>query len=114
MKQATISALTQAFLRLQLIGSYLYDASEEAYNTGDLIDASLLVSQADKIYQEAENLEILISELGGRYAKVPQPNLRIICFLSKTFAVLAPLRASVNPTDSLASYSLFIKMATKK
>jgi hypothetical protein len=64
-EQTTINALTQAFLRLQQIGSDLYDASFSAYENANLLDASVLVSQADKIYQEAENLEILISELEG-------------------------------------------------
>ncbi len=48
MNQPTIIALTQAFLRLQQIGSDLYDASEQAFERNELLDASVLVSQADR------------------------------------------------------------------
>jgi hypothetical protein len=63
MKQTTIDALIQALYRLQQIGSDLYDASEIASEQGDLAEASLLQSVADKLYEDAENLDILITEM---------------------------------------------------
>lgn len=63
MKQNTITSLLQAYTRLQQIAAQLYEAAEAALENDDFNDASLLASRADKIYEEAENLDILISEL---------------------------------------------------
>lgn len=63
MKQTTINALLQALYQLQKIGSDLYDASDIASGEGDLSEASLLQSLADKLYKDAENLDILITEM---------------------------------------------------
>lgn len=63
MKQNTITSLLQAYTRLQQIAAQLYEAAEAALENDDFDDASLLASRADKIYEEAENLDILISEL---------------------------------------------------
>lgn len=63
MKQSAINALVQALYRLQQIGSDLYDASDAASEQGDLSEAALLQSVADKLYEDAENLDILISEM---------------------------------------------------
>ena len=63
MKQNTITSLLQAYTRLQQIAAQLYEAAEAALENDDFNDASLLASRADKIYEEAENLDILLSEL---------------------------------------------------
>ena len=52
-----------AKLYLPQIGSDLYDASDAASSKGDLSEAALLQSVADKLYEDAENLDILISEM---------------------------------------------------
>lgn len=65
MKQNTIISLLQAYTRLQQIAADLYIAAEAALENDDFDDASLLASRADKIYEEAENVDILISELEG-------------------------------------------------
>ena len=65
MKQNTIFALLQVHTRLQQIAAELYKAAEAALGNDDFDDASLLASRADKIYDEVENLDILISELEG-------------------------------------------------
>lgn len=65
MKQNTIVALLQAYRKLQQIAAELYEAAEAALENNDFDDASLLASRADKLYEEAENLDILISELEG-------------------------------------------------
>lgn len=65
MKQNTITALLQSYARLQQIAAELYEAAEAALENDDFDDASLLASRADKLYEEAENLDILISELEG-------------------------------------------------
>lgn len=65
MKRNTIIALSSAYRRLQQIAAELYEAAEAALENDDFADASLLASRADKLYEEAENLDILISELEG-------------------------------------------------
>ncbi len=63
MKPETRNVLLRAYAQLQQIIDDLYEASEKALENNDLEDASLLESRADKIYEEGENLEIVISEL---------------------------------------------------
>ncbi|MGL5881250.1 MAG: hypothetical protein ACRC2V_26240 [Xenococcaceae cyanobacterium] len=63
MKQSAIEVLLQALYRLQQIGDYLYEASDAASEEGDFSEASLLQSVADKLYEETENLDVLISEM---------------------------------------------------
>ena len=65
MKPNTIAALLQAYTRLQQTAAELYEAAEAALENDGFDDASLLASRADKLYEEAENLDILISELEG-------------------------------------------------
>lgn len=65
MKQNTIVTLLQAYTQLQQIAAELYEAAEAALENNDFDDASLPASRADKLYEEAENLDILISELEG-------------------------------------------------
>ena len=63
MKPKTIVALLQTYRQLQHIVAQLYEAAGAALENDDFDDASLLASRADKLYEEAENLDILISEL---------------------------------------------------
>ena len=65
MKQSTLTALNQACVDLRQIASNLYTAAEQALEIEDFDDCSLLSSQADKIYEQSENLDILIMELEG-------------------------------------------------
>lgn len=52
----------RAYLALQQIISELYAQADAAIALDDYNDGSLLTSQADKLYQMAENLEIIIAE----------------------------------------------------
>jgi hypothetical protein len=65
-KPETRNVLLRAYAQLQQIIDDLYEASEKALENNDLEDASLLESRADKLYEEGENLEIVISELEER------------------------------------------------
>ncbi|MBR8839929.1 MAG: hypothetical protein DSM106950_39515 [Stigonema ocellatum SAG 48.90 = DSM 106950] len=51
---------------MQQIIDNLYEASDKALENNDVEDASLLATRADKLYEEAENLEFVISELEER------------------------------------------------
>ncbi|MBW4478365.1 MAG: hypothetical protein KME54_16265 [Tolypothrix brevis GSE-NOS-MK-07-07A] len=63
MKQETFTILSRVYTQLQQIAAQLYAAAEVALQADDFDDASLLQSRADKIYEEAENIDTLISEL---------------------------------------------------
>ncbi len=63
MKSETRNTLLKAYAQLQEIIDDLYAASEKALENNDIEDASLLATRADKLYEEAENLEFVISEL---------------------------------------------------
>ncbi|MDF5732975.1 MAG: hypothetical protein PUP92_34540 [Rhizonema sp. PD38] len=63
MKPETRNTLLRAYVQLQKIIDDLYEASDKALENNDLEDASLLESRADKLYEEGENLEFVISEL---------------------------------------------------
>ncbi|ODH02577.1 hypothetical protein A4S05_23490 [Nostoc sp. KVJ20] len=65
MKQETFTILSRVYDQLQEIAAQLYTAAEVALQNDDFDDASLLQSRADKIYEEAENLDALIIELEG-------------------------------------------------
>ncbi|AVH69981.1 hypothetical protein [Nostoc sp. 'Lobaria pulmonaria (5183) cyanobiont'] len=65
MKQETFNILSSVYTQLQQIAAQLYTAAEVALQNNDFDDASLLQSRADKIYEEAENLDTLIIELEG-------------------------------------------------
>ncbi|MBD2778666.1 hypothetical protein ICL16_43140 [Iningainema sp. BLCCT55] len=56
-------AVHYTYAQLHRIIENLYSASEKALEKNDLEDASLLESRADRLYQETENLEFVISEL---------------------------------------------------
>lgn len=64
MKESTRQVLTRAYEQLQRIAADLYEATDNAMQNGDYQDASLLQARADKIYEEAENLDLVISEMG--------------------------------------------------
>jgi len=55
--------LEQAYIALQEIVAKLYTEVERAIGEENYDDASLLQSQADNLYQVAENLGILIAEV---------------------------------------------------
>lgn len=65
MKQTTIEALSSAFEQLQDLIEHLYTAAQVALDNDDFSDASLLQSRADRLYEEAEQLDVIISEMGG-------------------------------------------------
>ncbi|WP_373530693.1 hypothetical protein [Nostoc sp.] len=62
MKSETRNILLQPYAQLQEIIDELYEAHDRAITNNDFDDASLLASRADRLYEEAENLEIVISE----------------------------------------------------
>ncbi|MBH8575818.1 hypothetical protein I8752_23015 [Nostocaceae cyanobacterium CENA369] len=66
MKQETFTILSRVYDQLQEIAAQLYTAAEVALQNNDFDDASLLQSRADKIYEEAENIDTLIIELEER------------------------------------------------
>lgn len=63
MKPETRDVLLRAYAQLQIIIDDLYEAAQKALENNELEDASLLESRADKLYEEGENLEIVILEL---------------------------------------------------
>jgi copper oxidase (laccase) domain-containing protein len=66
MKPETRNVLLKAYAQLQIIIDELYQAHDNAVANDDDEDASILVSRADKLYEEAENLYLVISELEER------------------------------------------------
>ena len=56
-------ALEQAYIALQEIVANLYAEAEQAVIEDNDEDASLLQSQADNLYQTAENLGFFIAEV---------------------------------------------------
>ncbi len=63
MKAETLIALRAAYRKMQILIEELYFAAQAALDNDDLPDAGLLQSTADKLYVEAENLDILILEM---------------------------------------------------
>ena len=55
--------MEQAYIALQEIVANLYIEAEQAVMEDNYEDASLLQSQADSLYQVAENLGFLIAEV---------------------------------------------------
>lgn len=62
MKPRTEQKLLEAYDQLQTTAAFLYEAMREAAEIEDHLDASLLEAMADKIFEEAENINTLISE----------------------------------------------------
>jgi hypothetical protein len=65
-EQRTIEALERAYLSLQNIVADLYAEADRAVIEENYNDASLLQSQADRFYEMAENLEIVLTEQENR------------------------------------------------
>lgn len=63
MKQATITALLRAYNDLQEVAANLYLAAQEAFDSDDYDDYALLSSRGDKIFEESQNIDILIVEM---------------------------------------------------
>ena len=62
MQQQSIEALERAYTSLMNVAIDLYTEVDYAVETGNYNEASLLQSQAEKVFQLAENLEVLLSE----------------------------------------------------
>jgi hypothetical protein len=58
----TKEALERAYISLQEITADLYAEVDNAIDEGNYNDASLLQSQADRLYETLENLGIVIAE----------------------------------------------------
>ncbi|MEH2177937.1 hypothetical protein [Nostoc sp.] len=65
MKQTTLDALLRVYVKLEEITKELYNLADDAVNQGDYDDASLLQARANILYEQMENIDIVISELGG-------------------------------------------------
>ena len=63
MKQEAIAVLLQAYFELQQTAFRLYEEADTFFGTGDLLEAGIVQGVADKIYEEAENLDVFISEM---------------------------------------------------
>ncbi len=63
MHPKTKQRLLQAYLELQQTAAMLYEAVQEATDDGNDFDAILLETRADKIFEEAENINTIISEM---------------------------------------------------
>lgn len=65
MKQTTLDALSRVYVKLEEITTELYNLADNAVDQGDFDDASLLQARANILYEQIENIDIVISELGG-------------------------------------------------
>lgn len=65
MKQSTFEALLRVYDRLDEITRELYDLAEIELELESFSDASLLQTRADILYEQMENLDVVISELEG-------------------------------------------------
>lgn len=61
----TLEALERAYLSLEQIVIDLYAEADRAVVSENYNDASLLQSQADRLYETMENLGIVIAEQEG-------------------------------------------------
>ncbi|MEC4812076.1 MAG: hypothetical protein SAK29_02165 [Scytonema sp. PMC 1069.18] len=62
MKQSTKNALNRAYVSLQRTVEELYREVDKAIENGDYADASLLEVRAEKIFEEAEAIIVVIAE----------------------------------------------------
>ncbi|MBW4670419.1 MAG: hypothetical protein KME60_24140 [Cyanomargarita calcarea GSE-NOS-MK-12-04C] len=62
MTPKTRQKLLEAYDQLQATAAFLYEAMQEAAESEDHLGASLLEAMADKIFEEAENINTLVSE----------------------------------------------------
>ncbi len=65
MKQTTIAALLEVYEELDRIVRKLNNLSDNAVDSGDFDDASLLQARADILYEQMLNLDVAISEHEG-------------------------------------------------
>jgi len=63
LKPETRTVLLKAYAQLHKIIEELYEAHDNAVANNYDEDASLLISRADRLYEEVENLEFVILEL---------------------------------------------------
>jgi hypothetical protein len=63
MQSKTKQRLLQAYVELQETAAMLYEAVQEATDDGNDFDAILLETRADKIFEKAENINTIISEM---------------------------------------------------
>jgi hypothetical protein len=63
MKLENYNILLNAYTQLEQITSQLYNGADNAVEQGDFDDASLLQARADILYEQLENLDVVISEL---------------------------------------------------
>lgn len=62
-ERRTIEALERAYLAMQDVVEDLYDEAEQAIESGNYNDASLLQSQADLLFEVQENLGTVLTEM---------------------------------------------------
>ncbi len=62
MKQSTKDVFLQAYNSMQPIIARLYLEYEKAVENGDNADASLLDARANRLFQEADSILLVISE----------------------------------------------------
>lgn len=65
MKQTTIAALLRVYDQLDEITRHLYNLAEIELELEAFDDTSLLQTRADILYEQMENLVIVIAELEG-------------------------------------------------
>jgi ferritin len=65
LKQTTIDSLKQLYEKLEVITRELYNLAEIELELEDFDDASLLQTRANILYEQMENLDVVISELEG-------------------------------------------------
>jgi len=65
LKQTTLNSLKRLYEKLEVITRELYDLAEIELELEDFDDASLLQTRADILYEQMENLDVVISELEG-------------------------------------------------
>jgi|GEM_PF-812700 hypothetical protein len=63
MKQSTLNALVRTVEGLQDLAEELYFEFQRAFDNEDYLDASLLQSRADKLYEEVISIETVLLEL---------------------------------------------------
>lgn len=62
MKQTTVTALLNAYSRLQEVIFDLYAEYEKAMQNENYADASLLEARAERLFEEAESIILVIRE----------------------------------------------------
>ncbi|MBD2774733.1 hypothetical protein [Iningainema tapete] len=62
MKQSTKTALNRAYVSLQRIVEELYREVDMAIDNGNYADASLLEARAERIFEQAEAITVIIVE----------------------------------------------------